>query len=214
MNESHSSAIVLLLAAILCVMLFGAGAVLSGLWWIAIAGAILVAVFLVIALVAHLYGSVTEARSEGRAWLYLLVGIPALIANFAAFCVAYLEAWSDGSSAGNALDDVPYAWIAPILLIASMVVAAIETAPGWLPKVPRKISALLHLWFALLVGPYMGPMGRWRAIRKRRAQGERVGAFSAGLSIVGVFTLSICLWLIAVYLPLAIAIGIFVAVSS
>lgn len=64
MNEEHSRAIVFLLAAILCVMLFGASSVLTGFGWLAGIGAVLGVIFLVIAGVAKFFGSIVGRISE------------------------------------------------------------------------------------------------------------------------------------------------------
>ena len=60
MKEQHSRAVIFLLAAILCVMLFGASSVLTGFGWLATIGAILGVVFLIVAGMAKFFGSLRD----------------------------------------------------------------------------------------------------------------------------------------------------------
>ncbi len=60
MNEAHSRAIVFLLAAILCVLLFGASAVLSGLAWLAVIGAVLAVLALLFFVARRLWPAAAE----------------------------------------------------------------------------------------------------------------------------------------------------------
>ena len=86
MSDSDGKAIVFLLAAILCVMLFGASAVLSGFSWMLGIGIVLGVVFLIVAVIAKFIGSfrdeVVAAKSKGEPWLMLFVAFPAMIGIF------------------------------------------------------------------------------------------------------------------------------------
>lgn len=122
------------------------------------------------------FGSISDearsARVEGRPWLWLIIAFPAIFANFAVFGIAAIWWLSDDIRFGEALRGVPYHWVPVTLLFASMIIAAIEKAHEWLPKVPRVAAALLQLWVSLLLGPVLGPVGEWRSIRERRVSGE------------------------------------------
>lgn len=65
MNEAHSRAIVFLLAAILYVLLFGAGAALTGLAWVA--G--IVAAVAVLAVLVYVARRVSSSLAAGAQWL-------------------------------------------------------------------------------------------------------------------------------------------------
>ncbi|ANY78232.1 hypothetical protein BB934_08295 [Microvirga ossetica] len=81
MNNDNSGAIVFLLAAILCVLLFGSGAVLSGLGWgVGIVGVLAIG-FFILAGIARFFGAMRDEMAASRArrepWLWLFVVWPA-----------------------------------------------------------------------------------------------------------------------------------------
>jgi hypothetical protein len=208
MNEAHSRAIVYLLAAILCVMLFGASAFLSGVAWGAGIAAVVAAVFLAIVGAAKLFISlrsdVEVARSERRPWLYLPVLWFAILGNFAVFAAAALQWVRGGIDFRAALDQVPYWWLPVSLMLVGALILICESAPNWLPRLPGQISAFLQGWLHLITAPVFGPVGRWRAIREARARGERIGRVSAGASVAATFFVGTLLWFPAVLLPLVL----------
>ncbi|WP_157934088.1 hypothetical protein [Microvirga ossetica] len=111
-----------------------------------------------------------------------------------------------------AVTSVPYWWAPGAMFIAGLVIAALEKAHEWVPKVPGVIAALLlevpvellRRWLFLTVAPVAGPIGRYQSIRTQRAQGEPVGVVSAGFSILGTFLVCLLFWIPFVLVPLAI----------
>lgn len=194
-----------LLAAILCAMLFGASAFLSGLAWVAGVGAVLcVAVAGTVTVFTSFRDEFETARVEGKPWLGLLVLGAGAICNFIVLCLAALLWMGGGMRFGDALNAIPY-WRVPVLvLVAGMAISAIESAHDWVPEVPRGAAAFLRGWLKLLGAPVFGPIGRWQSIREARTRGERIGAFSAGASLVGTFAVSVLLWLPTVIVPLVL----------
>src|SRR5262245_37343928 len=83
-----------LLFLILCVLLFGAGAVLSGLGWLALISVVLLVIVLVVVgsatLIRGMHDEIATQRREQRPWLFLIVGLPAVIANFGVVAVSLL----------------------------------------------------------------------------------------------------------------------------
>jgi hypothetical protein len=226
MNETQGERIVFLLAAILCVMLFEAGAVLTGLGWVAGVGAVLAVIFLIVAGISwcfvSLLDAVAAARTQRQPWLWMLVFLSGFIGDLIVLGFAGLRWMGGGISYKDALRTTPYWWVPVSIMFAAMAVAAIESAHEWLPKLhewvlkvpgriaaflralPGRIAALLRGWLMILGGPVLGPVRRWQAIRERRARGERVGAISAGLSLLAIFAESVLLWLGFVLIPVVI----------
>lgn len=124
--------IAFLLFLILCVLLFGAGAVLSGLGWLALISVGLLVVLLAVlgsaAFIRSMHDEIATQRREKRPWLFLIIGLPAMIGNFGVFAFCWLQ--------GSKIDEVPYFWVPVVIVFASMLVLALESANSWLPKVP------------------------------------------------------------------------------
>ena len=87
--------IAFLLFLILCVLLFGAGAVLSGLGWLALISVGLLVVLLAVLgsakFIRSMNDEIAAQRSEQRPWLYLILGTPAVIGNFGVFALSWLQ---------------------------------------------------------------------------------------------------------------------------
>jgi hypothetical protein len=171
-------------------------------------GAVLGVIFLVVAGVARFFGSlqkeVAAAEAKQKPWLWLLVFWPACIGNFVVGGLAALRWWKGGISYGDAMSTVPF-WSVPVMIMfAAIIVAAIESAHDWLPKVPVRAAAFIRGWLMLIGGPVLGPLGCWQSIQEARAKGEQIGALSAGNSLIGTFAVSILLWLLAVLMPFAL----------
>jgi hypothetical protein len=128
--------IAFLLLLILCVLLFGAGAVLSGLGWLAVISIGLLVVLLAVlgsaAFIRSMHNEIATERSKQRPWLYLVIGLPAVIGNFGVFAFTWLQ--------GSKIDAVPYYWVPVTLIFASMLVLGLESANSWLPKIPGFIA--------------------------------------------------------------------------
>lgn len=193
--------IAFLLFLILCVLLFGAGAVLSGLGWLALISVVLLVVVLVVlgsaALIRGMHDGIATERSEQRPWLYLIIGTPAIIGLFGIALVERLQ----GSKIGE-----PYSWVSVALLIAAILVLALESANTWLPKVPGFVAGFCVGWAKLLVAPVLAPIGHWKSIRNPNLAGDRTGALVASVSTLWTFIVAVFLWLIAV-LPLIVVVA-------
>jgi len=189
--------IAFLLFLILCVLLFGAGAVLSGLGWLALISVGLLVVLLAVlgsaAFIRNMHDEIATQRSEQRPWLYLILGVPAVIGNFGVFAVSWLQ--------GSKFEEIPYYWVPVTIMFASMLVLALESANSWLPKVPGFITEFFVGWAKFLVLPVLAPIGHWKSIRKPNPAGDRAGVFVASASTLWTFIVAVFLWWLAV-LPL------------
>lgn len=205
MNETHSRAIVYLLAAILCVMLFGASAFMSGMaWGAAIAAAIglaFAALWGVARLLRHIRQEMVSERDAGRAWRYLPIFWLGLAPNFLVIACAGFIWLEKGGRFRDALVAVPYWWVPVSIMGLGMVIALAESAGDWLPAIPGRFAAFFRSWFLLFCAPVFGPIGRWREIRSARARGERVNSLGAGLSVIATFFAACLLWFGGVLLP-------------
>ena len=194
--------IAFLLFLILCALLFGAGAVLSGLGWLAFISAgllvILVAVLGSAAFIRGVHDGIASERRQQRPWLYLIIGLPAMIGLFG---IAFVE-WVQGGKIGE-----PYSWVPLALLIASMSVLALESANSWLPKVPAFVTGFCAGWAKFLVAPVLAPIGHWRSIRTPNPDGDRTGVVVASVSTLWTFIVAVFLWWFAV-LPLILVASI------
>lgn len=219
MNNDNNGAIVFLLTAILCVLLFGSGAVLSGLGWGAGIIAVLAVGFFIIAGIARFFGTMRDeiatARAKREPWLWLFVVWPAIPTLLVILGLGALRWMDNNIRFVAAVITIPYWWAPGAMLIVGLVIAALESAHEWGPKVPGAIAALLlelpkgiielvRKWLFLVVAPVAGPIGRWQTIRSLRAQGETIGAVSAGLSILGTLLVSLLFWCALVLVPFAI----------
>ena len=79
MSEADNKAIVFLLAAILCVMLFGASAVLTGFVWVAVIGVVLLVIFGVAAVIPNVLAYLAGSRSRRSLNLFVAGGPSASI---------------------------------------------------------------------------------------------------------------------------------------
>jgi hypothetical protein len=189
--------IAFLLFLILCVLLFGAGAVLCGLGWFALISVSLLVVLLAVlgsaAFIRSMHDEIATQRSEQRPWLYLIMGLPAVIGNFGVFAFSWLQ--------GSKFEEIPYYWVPVTIMFASMLVLALETTNSWLPKVPGFVTGFCVGWAKFLVAPVLAPIGHWKSIRKPNPAGDRTGAFAASVSTLWTFVVAVFLWWFAV-LPL------------
>jgi len=195
--------IAFLLFLILCVLLFGAGAVLSGLGWLAVISAgslvVLLAVLGSAKLIRSMHDEIVTQRSEQRPWLYLVIGAPAVIGNFGVFALSWIQ--------GGNIDAVSYWWVPVNIMIASMLVLALESANSWLPKVPVVVMGFCVGWAKFLVLPVLAPIGHWKLIRKPNPAGDRTGVLIASVSTLWTFVVAVFLWWLAV-LPLIFVVGL------
>lgn len=186
-----------LLFLILCVLLFGAGAVLSGLGWLALISVGLLVVVLAVlggaALLRSMHDEIATQRSAQRPWLFLIIGLPAVIGNFGVFAASTLR--------GIKIDAVPYYWLPVAMMLASMLLLALESANSWLPKVPGFITRFGAGWAKFLVAPILAPIGHWKSIRKPNPAGDRTGVIVASVSTLWTFIVALFIWWFAV-LPL------------
>jgi hypothetical protein len=193
--------IAFLLFLILCVLLFGAAAVLSGLGWLALISVGLLVVLLVVLgsakLIRSMHDEIATQRSEQRPWLYLVIGMPAMIGNIGVFAFSWLQ--------GGKIDAVPYWWVPVTIMFASMLLLALESTNSWLPKVPGFITGFFVGWVKFLVLPVLGPIGHWKSIRKPNPAGDRTGVVVASVSTFWTFIVAVFLWWLAV-LPLIFAV--------
>ncbi|UPK38312.1 hypothetical protein IVB18_14335 [Bradyrhizobium sp. 186] len=148
-------------------------------------------------LIGGLHDGIATERSEQRPWLYLIVGLPAMIGLFA---IAFVE-WLQGGKVGE-----PYTWVAGGLLIASMLVLALENANSWLPKVPGFVTRLCVGWAKFLVAPILAPIGHWKSMRKPNPTGDRTGVIVASVSTLWTFIVAVFIWWFAV-LPLILVVA-------
>jgi hypothetical protein len=195
--------IAFLLFLILCVLLFGAGAVLSGLGWLALISVGLLIVLLAVlgtsAFIRSMHDEIDTQRREQRPWLFLIIGVPAVIANVGVFAFSWLQ--------GGKIDAVPYWWAPVTVMFASMLVLALESANSWLPNVPGFVTGFCVGWAKFLVAPVLAPIGHWKSIRKPNIAGDRTGVFAASAFTLWTFIVAVFIWWLAV-LPLIFVVGL------
>jgi hypothetical protein len=200
--------IAFLLFLILCVLLFGAGAVLSGLGWLALISVGLLVVLLAVLgsakFIRSMNDEIAAQRSEQRPWLYLILGTPAVIGNFGVFALSWLQ--------GGNIDAVPYWWVPVTIMFASMLVLALESANSWLPKVPGFITGFFVGWAKFLVLPVLAPIGHWKWIRAPNPAGDQTGVVVASVSTLWTFIVAVFLWWLAVLPPIFVVAFIYNAV--
>jgi hypothetical protein len=206
MNERHSTAIIVLLSAIFCVLLFGATAFLSGMTWVLGIGAAIVSIAFVLLLLKKILKftleGIFDVRANGQPWIWLIFVFPAIVCNFLVFAIAFAECYTGCNKFGATLLAVPFYWVPQALFATGFLVLAIETAHTWWPKIPTLFFAAMRNWILLSCAPLLGPFGRWRSIRASRAEGKKISSLSALLSVGGTFFVSILLWLPGVGIPL------------
>ena len=129
-DRAHSQLIIILLAGILAVLLFGREAILGsmeGVFWLGLViGVPVLLIWGLVAFTRYLKDEVRDYREEvrrdrakGRPWLYLFVLWPGLIANCLVFGVAAYR-YFDGSCQyfkGDCIQTIPYWWL-PITVFA------------------------------------------------------------------------------------------------
>jgi hypothetical protein len=140
-----------------------------------------------------MHKEIATAQSEQRPWLYLIVGLPSVIGNFAVFAFSWLQ--------GSRIEAVPYYWVPLAMMLAAALVLAFESANSWLPEVPGVFRRVWLGWAKFLVAPVLAPIGHWKSIRKPKPAGEQVGVVAATVSTFWTFIVAVILWWIAV-LPL------------
>ncbi|GEO18169.1 hypothetical protein [Microvirga aerophila] len=217
MNNDNNGAIVFLLAAILCVMLFGSAAVLSGIGTLMTIGAVLSVGCFIIWGIARLFGAmrteVATARTDRQPWLHFFLLWPGIIGNVVVLGLAAMI-WMDSSVRfKDAIQTVPYWWVPVAMMFTSLVVGLMERAHEWVPQVPGAIVAMLKGWLWFAFPPVASPVGRWREIRERRGQGEQIGVISIALSLLGALLVGILLWPLGTFLPFGIVAAIIAEVS-
>lgn len=206
MTERHGTAIIILLSAIFCVLLFGANAFLSGMTWVLGIGAVIAAIVFALLLIRKIFNfileGIFEVRANNQPWVWLIFVFPAIICNFIIFALAFTECYAGCNKFGATLLTVPFYWVPQALIATGFLVLAIETAHTWWPKIPMLFSAAMRNWILLSCAPLLGPFGRWQTIRASRAEGKQISSISALLSVCGTFFVSILLWLPGVGIPL------------
>jgi hypothetical protein len=145
MDRNHSRLVVILLAGILFVLLFGREAVISvlgnALWISTAIGAVIGIVLIILAAIrytrqeARLYREeVRRDREEGRPWLYTFIAWPGAIGNFAVFGFAAFSYFDHECRAlkGDCLEQIPFWWLPVLLLLISMPIMWLEKVVlGW-----------------------------------------------------------------------------------
>ena len=128
MTNSHASAIVILLALILAVLLFGSGAILSGIGWLLAAVVAIGIVWLVAVLVVRAtrgVGDALKADREAGNYYSSLIGYIGMFGNFAVCGVAFLTK-GEHEPFKHALGDIPLFWLPVALLLSSIPLSWIE----------------------------------------------------------------------------------------
>jgi hypothetical protein len=190
--ENVLRAIAVILALILAVMLFGADAVKGGM-----ASAVVVAIGLAIlgAVLAMLSGfvsslgeEVAKSKSEGRAWRWQYILYPAMFAFFVVAVWAAISAdWDQKGAWGRSFERIPYAWVPLALGGFAFLVAFIESAPKWLPKIPGATIDFLNGWASTFIAPVTYPRQRWAEINAERMARKPVGKLYAAGSVLWSF---------------------------
>jgi amino acid permease len=140
MHRDHSRLIVILLAGIFAVLLFGREATLGSMqtiFWVGLVlGVVGLIVWATIAFVRYMgreakayRDEVRRDREEGRPWFHTFTAWPGIIGNFLMFAVAAYSRYVDESCralTGDCLQQIPYWWLPVTLLLASIPIAGLE----------------------------------------------------------------------------------------
>jgi hypothetical protein len=138
--RDHSRLIVILLAGIFAVLLFGREVVFGSLqtaFWVGLAlGAVALIIWAVVSLIrytgkeAKAYrAEVQKDREEGRPWLHTYIAWPGILGNFAVFAFAGYKRFILESCrvlTGDCLETIPYWWFPVTLLLGSILIAGLE----------------------------------------------------------------------------------------
>lgn len=211
MSGNSNCIIIGLLAAILLVLMMGQQAFLTALGWLG--GCLFVIVVILVAIRGMVWAvkatvggfrnfinGIAEDKANGRPWMWQILMLSGVIGICFAGITALTIWMLDARSFSDAVYAVPYVWVPISLLLLSHLMKAVESAPEWLPGVPRMLKA----WLMLVAAPVVGPMARWRSIREARAKGQVISSVSASLSILGSFALNIFIFSLTAWIPLAI----------
>jgi hypothetical protein len=139
-NRDHSRIIVILLAGILAVLLFGREAVqgsLQVLFWVVLGvGTVGLIVWAIIAFSRYMgrevrayQAEIRRHREEGQPWLHTYIACPGIIGNFLVFGVAAYSRYVEESCRllmGDCLQQLPYWWLPVSLLLSSIPIAGLE----------------------------------------------------------------------------------------
>src|SRR5262249_40932023 len=138
--RNHSRLIVILLAGILAVLLFGREATLGSIQTLFWVGLVLgIVTLLVLGTLSFIRSIGREAKSyreevrrdreEGRPWLHTFIAWPGFIGNFLVLGVAgywrYVEE-SCRTFTGDCLEQIPYWWLPVTLLLVSVPISWLE----------------------------------------------------------------------------------------
>jgi hypothetical protein len=127
----------------------------GGLGWLALISVGLLVVLLVVlgsaAFIRSVRDEIATQRRAQRPWLFIIIGLPAVIENFGVFAVSWLQ--------GGKIDAVPYWWVPITIVFASILVLALESANSRLPKVPGFVTGFCVGWAKCLVAPVLTPSG-------------------------------------------------------
>ena len=140
MDRGHSQLIIILLAGIFAVLLFGREATLGSMqtmFWIGLAlGVVALIVWAIISFIRYIRretkayrDEVRRDREEGRPWLYRFAAWPGIIGNFLVIAVAGYSRYVEDSCRallGDCLQQIPYWWFPVTLLLASIPISALE----------------------------------------------------------------------------------------
>lgn len=139
MDRGHSRLVVILLAAILFVLLFGRDAAIFAFggvfWFLLVFGAGFAIIWLIVAAIRYAYREarsyreeVRQDREEGRPWLNTFIAWPGIIGNFAVLGFAALRYFDDECRAlmRDCLQQIPFWWLPVSLLLLSIPILWLE----------------------------------------------------------------------------------------
>ncbi|MFC5394527.1 hypothetical protein [Bosea vestrisii] len=131
MSEQHSRAIVRLLTAMLCVMVFFVVSYLAGTAWAGFG--LFVVGFVILFLLGgavYCYQSIRKevvtARDQGKPWIGPLLTLPSMVLNFVVFGIGGLVWLLNNMSFRDALTSVPGWWIPVVGLLGGFAAEVIE----------------------------------------------------------------------------------------
>lgn len=140
MDKDHSRLIVILLAGILFVLLFGReaaiGALGSGFWVLLMIGSVIAIIWMIIAAIVYARKEVKvfrndlrRAREEGQPWLWTYILGPGVIGNFAVVGFAAFRYFFDNECRAfrSCLEQIPFWWLPVALMLLSLPILGLET---------------------------------------------------------------------------------------
>jgi uncharacterized membrane protein len=215
MSDEDSKTIIWLLWAILFVLLFGAGAFIHTLWWVAGIGLVVGIVGFVWSAIRSVGETVAEEMREakGEPRIATTVGLTGAALNFVVLIWAGVIASKQGIRFSDALSEVPLYWMPVLMILGAYPVQWALSIQSWGPSFPRTvlngIRGVSRSVRDAFVAPVEVPLERIRLLRWQRENGEPVNTAATLLRTGALTAYATLIWLMAFAVPV-VTVALFV----